>query len=148
MRSNARHGAHSLSRQAPYWNGTQSRPGLTKRKSRNQTQVEPSLLPSNAGFSANQRRKPSAGDSQAERGDAVERAPAARLAQDLRPRPRQRKRPERQQDERVRGPAVLLEVQQRRAQGEDEVEVGCRRGEEPGCDAPRDRARRRVLPRR
>ncbi len=83
-----------------------------------------------------------------ERGHAVERTPAARVAQQLGQDPGIEQRPRRQQDERVRDAAVVEQVLDRTGEGDHEVEVGRRAGEEPRGDAARQRVRRRVLRRR
>jgi hypothetical protein len=46
------------SRHAPKRNGTQSRPGFTKRKSMNQTQVDPAVRLSNAALPRTSERNP------------------------------------------------------------------------------------------
>ena len=91
-----------------------------------------------------------AGDVRAERerAHAVQRPPAPGLPQDLGQKPRKQQRPERQQQHRVRRAAVLLEVQERRDEAEDEVEVRRGAGEEARGDAARGGARRGVLRRR
>jgi len=72
---------------------------------------------------------------------------AAGLAQDPGQQPRERERPVRQQDQRVRDAAVVLEIGDRTRPAGDEIEVRCGAGEKTRGDAPRQRARRRVLAR-
>jgi len=84
-----------------------------------------------------------AGDVRAEgkRGHAVQRAPAARLAQQLGQDPRIEQGPGRQQHEGMRDAAVREQVLDRAKETDHEVEVGRGTGEEAGGDAPRQRAR-------
>ena len=76
---------------------------------------------------------------------AVERLPAARLAQDLSQEPGNGNGPQRQEQQRVSDAAVVQQVRHRPEDADDEIEVGRGAGEEAGRDAARQRAWRKIL---
>jgi len=80
----------------------------------------------------------------AERRDKVQRAPAARLAQEFRQHPGDDECPERKQQDRMRRAAVIHQVFDRADERDDEIHVRERAGEEARSDPSRQRAWWRV----